>query len=353
MAAWRERLSGFGRLGTAGRGTGDSAPEAEAGEPPSDAKATPEETDTFVETEDAAETAAPCSAEHADQTEQENWFRSVIETYPQPEYPVAQDWEISLAALVAKIPRIPRFAVRLLGLLDGMGALHIGRTEVGFDGSEVAWGKVTEIRTYSVSSLLSDQLVEEELQRVSRTLPPVPGKRWVVSRIGWMLVTAYAVVFPGAAASELPDEEADARGEQRPEESEHTDSADVAAEIVYRGWIRKGRVHKAGITSVLLLAAMPQTTEVILKTAADHGIPVVAATAQSKLGQASVRAGAIRGRIAGTWSRWTTGSDDDSLEAELAPAELEPASAEETGQMLASQHGRALDADEAPDQGGV
>ncbi|QVQ53049.1 hypothetical protein J4H86_04390 [Spiractinospora alimapuensis] len=105
----------------------------------------------------------------------DEWLRWALLTYPQPEYPLEEDWSVSVAALLAKIPRFPRFAVRLLGVLDRFGAVRIGPQRLGFDGSELDWDRVTEIRLHNPADLLTEHVLEAELNRLLWIVPRSRG----------------------------------------------------------------------------------------------------------------------------------------------------------------------------------
>ncbi len=81
-----------------------------------------------------------------------------------------------MGTLIGRHPRTPAVVQKLLGLLDGIGAVHLGPTEVGFDGEEIAWDKVVEIRTRNAFEVLTTTALEQEVDRVREFLPPVPGR---------------------------------------------------------------------------------------------------------------------------------------------------------------------------------
>lgn len=230
------------------------------------------------------------------------WTRAVVETYPQPVLPLEQDWEISISALVSKAPKVPTVAVKLLRLLNRFGAVRLGAEHIGFDGEQIAWSRVTEVRTHRLSELLTDSLVESEIKRLAALLPPVPGRKWVVKRVG-ELVLALATLGSSLAG--------------RSGEKDGTDDDPrIAAEIVHRGRIRQGLQHQAGLTSALLLSVMPEANRAIVALAEERDIPVVPSEAKTALTTAKERAESMRNRVTSIRSRFAQTEQEPEEPAE-------------------------------------
>lgn len=240
------------------------------------------------------------------------WMRTIVETYPQPRLPLEQDWEVSISALVGQVPKVPAVAVKLLRLLNRFGAVRLGVDKVGLDGDDIAWSKVTEIRTHRLADMTTESLLEAEIERLSSQLPPVPGRRWVVTRVGELLLTL-AQMRAGGTDSE-PEESA-AEGED----------PRVPVEIVYSGMVRKEIQHKAGLAAVLLLAAMPEANHALVTLADQHGIPVVPSQEKSTWQTAGERAEAMRATLASLRSRFARKADelDETAPEQTAPDETE------------------------------
>jgi hypothetical protein len=64
---------------------------------------------------------------------------------------------------------------KLLSPRDGFGAIVIGPKEVGFDGDEVDWGKVTEIRTRAVAELACGAIWDSRSTICGKGCRPYPA----------------------------------------------------------------------------------------------------------------------------------------------------------------------------------
>lgn len=182
-----------------------------------------------------------------------DWARRALAALPPPPVPVTEPWEVSVAALIGRHPRVPGPAVRLLHLLDGLGQVAVGPDRVGFDGEDTAWEKVQEIRLHSTRDLLPDVVVEKEVDRIREFLPPVPGRKWVVTRAVEGLLT---LVLAAAEAAEREDRL-------------------LPCEIVHRGLLGRPKQLGGGLFAAAVLASVPAASASILATAKARGIPVV------------------------------------------------------------------------------
>ncbi|GAA4853859.1 hypothetical protein [Kitasatospora terrestris] len=184
-----------------------------------------------------------------------DWARRAIENHPRPAVPTAEPWEISLAGMVGRLPRVPGPAVRLLHLLDGLGQVSIGPKRIGFDGEEVDWERVVEIRQYSAVDLLPDVVVEREVDRIREFLPPVPGRKWLVTKAAEGLLTV------ALAASEAAE-----RGERL-----------LPCEIVHKNLLGRPRTMAGGLFAASVLTTVPEAGESLVAAARARGIPVTIA----------------------------------------------------------------------------
>ncbi|KDN84311.1 hypothetical protein KCH_41020 [Kitasatospora cheerisanensis KCTC 2395] len=181
-----------------------------------------------------------------------DWVRRAVENHPKPEDPLTAPWEISLAGLIGRLPHVPGPAVRLLHLLDGLGQVAVGPDEVGFDGEAVAWGKVLEIRCHSTVDLLPDVVVEREVDRIREFLPPVPGRKWLVTKAAEGLLT---LALAATAAAE------------REERS-------LPCELVVKNLIGRPKSVAGGLFAASALTLVPAAGDSILAEARRRGIPV-------------------------------------------------------------------------------
>lgn len=215
--------------------------------------------------------------------------------FPPPSPYLMEPWEVSLAALVDKVPHVPDIAVKALGLLDGFGAVHIGPQKLGFDGEEIEWDKVVCLRTRRVSDLISGAVLESEVDRLRKYLPPVPGRKWAVTKAVDLLVLLCLVALEDQfeVAMGIVD---GARGFDDAAEQVTRDGR-VVSEIVYRGWVRNEKELQAGVLASAVLGQVRGADHCLREMAAARGIPVVQAEDGNDLEDATQRAAAIRRRI--------------------------------------------------------
>lgn len=194
------------------------------------------------------------------------WVAKAIRAYPRPAYPVEREWNVSVQGLLRLVPHVPRIATAPLGLLDRFGAVTIGPRRVGLDGKDVDWSRVVEVRTEPAWTLLSAEMLELDLAGIITVIPAIPGRRWVLRRISELLFTLYLAALPPLDAQDAPS--ADDDGPRL------TVFAPVVSTIVYRRMVGHGEA-RASSMSALLQVALPGTSDTIVRTAREHGVPVV------------------------------------------------------------------------------
>jgi hypothetical protein len=131
--------------------------------------------------------------------------------------------------------------------------------EIGFDGDTVAWDKVTEVRTRSGAELAVGALWDFAIDDLRSRLPPVPGRKWAVTKVLQILL---------AMTVDL-EKQAEAAEEDGPQH--------VACEIIHRGRVQRNKKTTTGLFSALALCALPQVGEALASAAGERGIPVVPA----------------------------------------------------------------------------
>ena len=184
----------------------------------------------------------------------ERGVRATLAAVPRPASPVAEPWELSFATLLCRHPRVPSFAGRLLRRFDKYGQVVIGPERVGFDRKTVRWSKVIEIRTYPTTNLVPSVVVDREIDRIREALPPVPGRRWIVTRMAEGLLTLLmAILGPRWKANIAPR---------------------LPCEIVYRNVFGRQTRLRAGLFAVLVLAAIPESATSLVATAQASSISI-------------------------------------------------------------------------------
>jgi hypothetical protein len=203
----------------------------------------------------AAGRGAVATARQAD-----DWVLNQLRAVRPPALPLTEAWKLSIGGIVAAHPKAPRLTGRLLALLDRLGAIAIGPDEIGFDGDTVEWGRVTEVRTRPLTDLAVGAVWDFAIDDLRTRLPPVPGRKWAVTKILQVLL---------AMTVDL---------EKQMEAAEEDDAPRlVACEIVHRGRIQRNKQSTTGLFSALALCALPQVGETLAAAAGERGVPVVAA----------------------------------------------------------------------------
>ncbi|GAB7184750.1 hypothetical protein ATKI12_4581 [Kitasatospora sp. Ki12] len=184
------------------------------------------------------------------------WAHTALASVAPPAVPATEPWKLSVGTLIGRHPLTPAVVHKLLGLLDGLGAVHLGPSKAGFDGEEIEWDKVVEIRTRNAFEVLTTTALEQEVDRIRELLPPVPGRKWVVTKAGEALTTVVLAALERASADQRLDE------------------LTVPARIVYRGLLGRQRTLDAGAFAAAVLVVTDRAGESLIATARKRGIPV-------------------------------------------------------------------------------
>ncbi|MGW2250694.1 hypothetical protein ACWCXH_10890 [Kitasatospora sp. NPDC001660] len=238
------------------------------------------------------------------------WALAALTSVAPPPVPVTEPWKLSVGTLLGRHPRTPAAVHKLLGLLDGLGAVHLGPVKAGFDGEEIEWDKVVEVRTRNAFEVLTTTALEQEVDKVREFLPPVPGRKWAVTKVGEALATVVLAALERGSVEQRLDELA------------------VPARIVYRGLLGRQRTLDAGCFAVATLVVSGQVTESLIATARRRGIPVRPAEEAVKPAQAA-HVAVLRDRtdaVARLLSRIERPGGPETAEAE--PADVTGATAE-------------------------
>lgn len=230
-----------------------------------------------------------------------DWARTVLADVEKPDEPVSRPWRVSIATLIGQHPKVPGIAAKPLGLLDRFGEVTITPDEVGFDGKNVAWDKVLEVRTHSIAGVLPDVAVEKEVDRIRELLPPIPGRKWVVTKAAEGLLTLLL------ATTDMPGAHTDSTG---------PDDTVIACEIVFKNLIGRPKQLAAGLFGTAILGAIPEATASLIATAQARSVPVhpVASDAIGSRAERAQRLRAVSTKLArqtaGMTARRAGGSDD-------------------------------------------
>lgn len=169
---------------------------------------------------------------------------------PQPG-PATQRWGVGVGELAASLPKIPGPVRGLARQLNQFGSVVVSPAGIEFDGDEMDWSRVTEIRTRRLVGYLFTDAVTKQVDRL-----PVwwfPGRELVLSGLTHAALTAVAV----AADLKLD------RG---------VFTLYIPADVRSRGLVGSKQMSP-GIPGALVLAD-PAVRDCVEKTAAAHGVPV-------------------------------------------------------------------------------
>ena len=184
--------------------------------------------------------------------------------------PATSRWGVGVGEIAASVPKLPGLVRTLARHLNQFGSVVVSPGGIEFDGDEVAWAKVTEIRTQRLVGYLLTDAVTKQVDRL-----PVwwfPGRGLVLKGLTHTALTAVAL------AADL-----------------HLDSGVftvyIPAEVCSKGLLRD-RQMSPGVPASLVLAD-PAVRDFVEATAREHGIPVVPAE-NDALEAAALRAALIR-----------------------------------------------------------
>lgn len=170
---------------------------------------------------------------------------------PQPG-PATERWAVGVGEFAAKLPKLPGLVRTVARRLNQFGSVAVSPGGIEYDGDEVAWSKVTEIRTRRLVGYLFTGAITKQVDRL-----PVwwfPGRGMVLNGLTQAALTAVAVVGDlhldgGVFAVYIP------------------------AEVKSKGMFRSAQMTP-GIPAALVLAD-PGVRDFVAATAEAHGIPVV------------------------------------------------------------------------------
>lgn len=187
--------------------------------------------------------------------------------------PATERWGVGVGEMAASLPKMPGLLRGIARQLNQFGSVVVGPGGIEYDGDEVSWGRVDEIRTRRLVGYLLTDAVTKQVDRL-----PVwwfPGRGLVLTGLTHTALTAVAVVA---------DLQLD-RG---------VFTLYIPAEVHYRGLVRP-KDMQPGFPAALVLAD-PAVRDCVEATAHAHGIPVRQAD-NDALEMAVQRAAVIRAAV--------------------------------------------------------
>lgn len=187
--------------------------------------------------------------------------------------PATQRWGVGVGEVAAD--RVPGPLRGIARQLNQFGSVVVSPGGIEYDGDEVDWSKVTEIRARRLVGYLITDAITKQVDRFP--LWRFPGRGLVLSGLSQAALTAIAVVADLKLDSGVF-------------------TVYIPAEVHYKGLLRAKDIQP-GVPAALVLAD-PAVRDLVETTAQAHGIRVVLAE-DDALEVAAARAAAIRTAVTG------------------------------------------------------
>jgi hypothetical protein len=187
-------------------------------------------------------------------TDDASWLRSLLESRRPDPGPVTGRWALGIGDMVADLSVTPGKLRGLVRKLNHFGGVAISEDAVEFDGDEVEWADVEEIRTRSLIEYMFTDGMDTQIDKLP--LPWFPFRRKVVRLISRAALT----LLLAAAKQQLEGGAMDIR---------------IPAEVHYRGMLRSRELTPGMLAAVIL--ADPAVRACFEATAEAHGVTVTPA----------------------------------------------------------------------------
>ncbi|OBA93190.1 hypothetical protein A5662_20315 [Mycobacteriaceae bacterium 1482268.1] len=165
--------------------------------------------------------------------------------------PAKERWSLSIGDVVADAVNAPEPVGRIVRLLNHFGGVALSAQSVEFDGDDVDWSVVTEIRTRNLVGYLLSDAIDKQVGKLP--LPRIPGRGLLIDAVGAAVLTAMVAV----ARQQLEEGPLDVR---------------IPAEVHYRGVLRR-RELAPGVLAALVLTD-PAVRRCLKETARTNGVDV-------------------------------------------------------------------------------
>jgi hypothetical protein len=215
--------------------------------------------------------------DHADASEVQElveMFQQLLAKRRPPAGPIPGEWSIGVGDLLAEHPKVPSRVRGLIVKLNRFGGVAYSPQEIAFDGEDVPWEKVTEVRTRHVVDYLVGDAVQQQVENLP--MPWFPGRKRLLDALGQALLT----ITIATAKEQLEKFELDLR---------------VPAEVAYKASFGRTKELGAGVVSALVLAD-PAVNQSLIATAQARGVTVTSGD-DELLANADERADKIREKV--------------------------------------------------------
>jgi hypothetical protein len=184
-------------------------------------------------------------------TDDASWLQSLLESRRPDPGPVAGRWALGIGDMVADHPLTPDKLRGLTRKLNHFGGVAISEEGVEFDGDDVKWADVIEIRTRSLVEYLFSGGVDKQADKLP--LPWFPFRRKVIQAVSRAALT----LLLAAAKQQLDGGALDIR---------------IPAEVGYHGMMRTRELSPGMLAAVVL--ADPAVRQCFEATAQAHGVEI-------------------------------------------------------------------------------
>jgi hypothetical protein len=180
-----------------------------------------------------------------------SWLQSLLESRRPDPGPVVERWALGIGDMVADHPLTPDKLHWLARKLNHFGGVAISDEGVEFDGDDVEWADVIEIRTRSLVEYLFTGGVDKQADKLP--LPWFPFRGKVIEAISRAALT----LLLAAAKQQLDGSALDIR---------------IPAEVGYHGMLRTRKLSPGMLAAVIL--ADPAVRQCFEATAQAHGVEI-------------------------------------------------------------------------------
>jgi hypothetical protein len=212
-------------------------------------------------------------------TDDASWLQSLLERRRPAPGPVVGRWALGIGDMVADHPLTPDKLHWLARKLNHFGGVAISEEGVEFDGDDVKWSDVTEIRTRSLIEYLFTGGMDRQIDKLP--LPWFPFRRKVLGAISRAALT----LLLAAAKQQLEGGALEIR---------------IPAEVHYRGLLGTRELAPGMLAAVIL--ADPAVRQCFEATAQTHGVTICPAQ-DDVMQDADLRAGQIKSMLATVQAR--------------------------------------------------
>jgi len=207
-------------------------------------------------------------------TDDASWLQSLLERRRPDAGPVVGRWALGVGDMVADHPLTPDGLHWLARKLNHFGGVAISEASVEFDGDDVKWSDIAEIRTRSLIEYLFTGGVDTQIDRLP--LPWFPFRRKVIGAISRAALT----LLLAAAKQQLEGGAMEIR---------------IPAEVHYSGLLGTRELSPGMLAAVVL--ADPGVRQCFEATAQAHGVEILPAD-DDVMEDADHRAEQIRSMLA-------------------------------------------------------